>query len=109
MNGLLKIVSAIFQGYCLQNFYGSFLEGRVRSRYAGVLPAVLYAVLKLGMDMVLPSDYGSVRIFVKLALTVCILAVLLVCCYRAAGKIKVFLLAAFLVAGEISFFLAYNV
>ncbi len=109
VNGLLKIVSAIFQGYCLQNFYGDFLEGRMRSRLAGVLPAVLYAVLKLGMDMVLPSDYGSVRIFVKLALTVCILAVLLVCCYRAAGKIKVFLLAAFLVAGEISFFLAYNV
>lgn len=107
--GLLEVFSAIFQGCCLQYFYGSFLEERIRNRYAGSWTAFLYAVLKLGVDLILPPDYGSVRIFAKLALTLCILTVLAVCCYRAAGKIKVFLVAAFLAAGEFSFFLAYHV
>ena len=65
---LLEIFSAMFQGYCLQYFYGSFLESRVRKRYAGLLTVILYAVLKLGTDLILPSNYGSVRIFAKLVL-----------------------------------------
>ena len=109
VSGLLEVFSAMFQGYCLQYFFGSFLESRIRRRHAGLWTVFLYAVLKLGMDLILPSDHGSVRIFIKLALTLCILTVLVVCCYRAAGKIKVFLVAAFLAAGEFSFFLAYNV
>ena len=109
VNGLLGVLSAMFQGCCLQYFFGSFLEGRIRGRHAGLWTVFLYAVLKLGMDLILPSDYGSVRIFAKLALTLCILTILAVCCYRAAGKIKVFLVVAFLATGEFSFFLAYNV
>lgn len=109
VNGLLGVFSAMFQGCCLQYFFGSFLEGRIRRHHAGLWTVFLYAVLKLGMDLILPSDYGSVRIFAKLALTLCILTILVVCCYRAAGKIKVFLVVAFLATGEFSFFLAYNV
>ena len=94
VNGLLGVLSAMFQGCCLQHFFGSFLEGRIRGRHAGLWTVFLYAVLKLGMDLILPSDYGSVRIFAKLALNLCILTILAVCCYRAAGKIKVFLVVA---------------
>ena len=109
VSGLLEVFSAMFQGYCLQYFFGSFLEGRIRNRHAGLLTVVLYVVLKLGIDLILPSDYGSIRIFEKLTLTLCILVVLIVCCYRVAGKIKVFLVVAFLATSEISFFMAYNV
>lgn len=109
VSDLLEVFSAIFQGYCLQYFFGSFLETRIRNRHAGLLTVVLYAVLKLGIDLILPSDYGSIRSFEKLTLTLCILVVLIVCCYRVAGKIKVFLVVVFLAASEISFFMAYNV
>ena len=106
VNGLLEVLSAMFQGYCLQYFYGSFLESRVRKRYAGLLTVILYAVLKLGADLILPSNYGSVRIFVKLVLTLCLLTVIAMCFYRAAGKITVFLVTSFMAASEISLFLA---
>ena len=66
-------------------------------------------VIESYATMILPSDYGNVRIFAKLALTLGILTILVVCCYRAAGKLKVFLVAAFFATGELSFFLAYNV
>ena len=36
----------VFQGYCLQYFLGSFLEGRMKSRWNGLCVAVLYVVLK---------------------------------------------------------------
>ena len=106
VNGLLEVLSAMFQGYCLQYFYGSFLESRVQKRYAGLLAVILYAVLKLGADLILPSNYGSVRIFVKLVLTLCLLTVIAMCFYRAAGKITVFLVTSFMAASEISLFLA---
>lgn len=109
VSGLLEVFSAVFQGYCLQYFFGSFLETRIRNHHAGLLTVVLYAALKLGIDLILLSDYGSIRIFAKLTFTLCILAVLIVCCYRVAGKIKVFLVVVFLAASEFSFFLAYNV
>ncbi len=103
---LLEIFSAMFQGYCLQYYYGSFLESRVRKRYAGLLTVILYAVLKLGTDLILPSNYGSVRIFAKLVLTLCVLTAIAICFYRVAGKITVFLVTSFMAASEISLFLA---
>ena len=46
---LLEIFSAMFQGYCLQYFFGSFLEGRLRDRRInGLAAAVLYGILRLG-------------------------------------------------------------
>ena len=49
-SGLLEVFSAVFQGYCLQYFFGSFLETRIRNRRIGVLAVTaLYGVLRLGM------------------------------------------------------------
>lgn len=46
---LLEIFSAMFQGYCLQYFYGNFLDGRIRDRRInGLAAAALYGVLRLG-------------------------------------------------------------
>ena len=106
VSGLLEVFSAMFQGYCLQYFFGSFLETRIRKCHAGLLTVVLYAVLKLGVDLILPSDYGSVRIFAKFVLTLCVLTVIAMCFYRAAGKITVFLVTSFMASSEISLFLA---
>ena len=50
VSGLLEVFSAMFQGYCLQYFFGSFLETRIRKCHAGLLTVVLYAVLKLGVE-----------------------------------------------------------
>ena len=55
---LLEMFSAMFQGYCLQYFYGSFLESRVRNRRInGLAAAALYGVLRLGEE-VLASESG---------------------------------------------------
>lgn len=107
---MLEILSIVFQGYCLQYFYGSFLESRMGKKPWGrVVPAVFYTAWMLGINYFLPSDHGNLRIFIKLALTLCILASSAICFYRAANKITFFLVIVFLAVSEISFFLAHMV
>ena len=97
-----------FQGYCLQYFFWSFLEGRLRNRRInGLIATVLYGVLRLGVGIFLPKGYGSLGTFVKLAAIMCIISVIALIFYRAIGKITLFLVVTFMAAGEISFFLAH--
>lgn len=108
--GLLEIFSAMFQGYCLQYFAGSFLEGRIRNRQInGLAVALLYGVLRLGMGTFLPKGYGSFDAFARLAVIMCVISVIALIFYKAIGKITLFLVVTFMAASEISFFLSYMV
>ena len=88
VSGLLEVFSAMFQGYCLQYFFGSFLEIRIRNRRIGVLAVTaLYGVLRLGMGFFLPKGYTSFWVFARLAVILCIVSVTALVFYRAVGKI----------------------
>ena len=108
VSGLLEVFSAMFQGYCLQYFFGSFLESRIRNRRTGGLAAaVLYGVLRLGMGFILPKGYTSFGVFIRLAVILCIVSVAVFVFYRAIGKITLFLGVTFIAVSEMSFFLAH--
>ena len=108
VSGLLEVFSAMFQGYCLQYFFGSFLESRIRNRRTGGLAAaVLYGVLRLGMGLILPKGYTSFWVFIRLAVILCIVSVAVLIFYRAIGKITLFLGVTFIAVSEMSFFLAH--
>lgn len=83
VSGLLEIFSAMFQGYCLQYFIGSFLESRMQnSRKVNTFAVtVLYGVLRLGVGFFLPKSYGSFGTFVKLAAIMCTILVVVLLCY----------------------------
>ena len=108
VSGLLEVFSAMFQGYCLQYFFGSFQEGRIRNRRTGGLAAaVLYGVLRLGMGLILPKGYTSFWVFIRLAVILCIVSVTALVFYKAIGKITLFLGVTFIAVSEMSFFLAH--
>ena len=99
-SGLLEVFSAVFQGYCLQYFFGSFLESRIRNRRTGGLAAaVLYGVLRLGMGLILPKGYTSFWVFIRLAVILCIVSVTALVFYRVLGKIALFLIVTFMAVG----------
>ena len=105
---LLEIFSAMFQGYCLQYFFGSFLETRIRNRRINELAVtVLYGVLRLGAGILLPKGYGSFVTFIRLAVVICIIFMIALIFYKAIGKIALFLIVTFMAVGEMSFFLAH--
>lgn len=103
----MEIPFMLLQGYCLQFFYGSFLESRTKRKcYGGVLTAAIYGVWKIGSNGYgNPGEVGST--LAKLFLTGCVLAALAMCFYRAARRITVFLVLVFITVSDISFFLSY--
>lgn len=108
VSGLLEVFSAMFQGYCLQYFFGSFLETRIRNRRVNELAATaLYGALRLGAGFFLPKGYTSFWVFVRLAVILCIISVAALVFYRAIGKMALFLIVTFMAVGEMSFFLAH--
>ena len=110
VSGLLEVFSAMFQGYCLQYYFGSFLEGRIRNRRTGGLAAaVLYGVLRLGMGFILAKGCTSFWVFIRLAVILCIVSVTALFFYKATGKITLFLGVTFIAVSEMSFFLAHMV
>lgn len=113
INICMQWMVVLSQGYLLQYFVGSFIESRVwngrflKGRQTGLWVMVLYGVLVSGMELVLPEDYGSFRIFSKLMLTVFIVTVLVMAFYKAWSAITVFLIVTFMAVSELCFFIAY--
>lgn len=92
-NVLLEIFSAIFQGYCLQYFYGSFLECRIwNRRINGLVAAIFYGVLRLELGGFMSTISVMTLIF-----------------YKGRRKISIFLIVIFGAISEISVFFAYTV
>ena len=110
VRSLVVIFSAMFPGYCLQYFLGSFLESRIRNRNMnGLIVTILYGVMKLGIGFFLPESEGKFGIFAELAVIVCIIFMVVLICYRAVEKITLFLAVVFMALSEISFFLSYMI
>ena len=110
VNDFLEGIIIIVQGYCLQYFCGSFLEGRLSKRkWNGMFVVVLYGISKWVVNLLIVSDYKSIRILAKQALFFCVLLGVLLCCYKAVHKITFFLVVTFMAINEISNFLGFVV
>lgn len=106
--GICEITAFLLQGYCLQYFFGSFLESRLPARRAGgIAVAVCYGMMRAAVVYLTPVSTNSTDGFYKLVLQCALLPVLIFAFYRAARTVTVFLLAAFLALNEISFFIGY--
>ena len=101
---LLYVLLIIFQGYCLQYFWGNFLESRWKSRW-NCLPVIvlysagLYGISNISFNQNMPMDKTSL---LKLALSLCMLFALVMCFYKAFRPVTVFLVAAFQAVADIS-------
>lgn len=101
---LFPLFIYLFQGYCLQYFYGSFLEGRITDqRWNGLATVSLYMIVRLVLSWIKWSEIWDYRTAVgKLLLSLCALFVLAACFYKGFHLITVFLVAAFQAIADIS-------
>ena len=108
INVCLDVIVALGQGYCLQYFLGSFLEGREKDRRInGLLVMVVYGVLSLGINFILPADNESIRTVGKITLMFVIIVLLALLFYKGVQAITAFLAITFMAVSEITFFLSY--
>lgn len=104
---VLYAVLIVFQGYCLQYFFGYFLEDRLKSRCSGMCVAVLYAIMRMAVMWVLPPSYEDYKAAVgTLVLSLCILSFLALCFYKAFRPVAVFLVVSFQAVLDISSYVA---
>lgn len=110
INWIVEIYYSVFQGYCLQYFYGSFLEYRRQERsWNGFCVIVSYAVLRLCGNQLIPYDYRDIRTIENLLLNFAILVMLALCFYKATKVITAYLVITFMAVSQISFFIAYSI
>ena len=103
-NGVMFLIW-IFQGYCLQYFYGSFLESRGQGRTKNSFcAAALYIALKLCLRLCLPSDYGDKRTIETHVITFLGLAAAALLFYKAVKAVTGFLVITFMAVCEIGVF-----
>ena len=103
MADALYAALTVFQGYCLQYFFGSFLEARMRSRWNGLCAAALYAGLRMAAVWASPPGYRDYKAAAgTLALSLGILSFLALCFYKAFRPVTVFLIVSFQAVSDIS-------
>ena len=108
LNVCLEVVTALGQGYLLQYFLGSFLEGRGKDRHInGLLVTASYGALRLGINFILPSDYDSIRTVLKVAVIFVAIVPVALLFYKGIHGITAFLAITFMAVSEITFFLSY--
>lgn len=106
----VNVLAMLFQGYCLQDLYGSFLEAKSGySRQTGYAAAVCWAAAKLAAGYAAPSDYNSIWVFARLLLLTGLLILFSICLYQGTIALKLYLSITFMTFTEISFFLAYMI
>lgn len=118
-NIIFSVFLNMFQGYCLQYFLGSFLEGRRflfrcsekagcgrffhGKQWNGLAVVVLYGVPRIALSEIAAPKIWDYRTAVgKLALSLFMSALLAVCFYKAFHLITVFLVTAFQAVADIS-------
>lgn len=104
---IITLIFFIFQGYCLQYFYGSFLERRIRSRVLnGFVVTALYVAFLGTMNRIEPPWFADYRFTaVKMILSVCVLYIIALCFYKAFCPIIIFLAVTFQAIADISRYL----
>jgi len=107
-NIIFTVFLNLLQGYCLQYFYGSFLEGRIRNKgWNGLAVAGLYVISRIILaEIVFPEGWGYQAAVGRLALALGILSVLALGFYKAFHLITVFLVVAFQAVTDIGRFAA---
>lgn len=103
---LIFTVSVLLQGYCLQYFLGSFLESRIKSRFHKFYVTAVYGLLQLGFYWLPSIGCESTKAVWKTVFSLCVLAVIAMCFYKAFHTVTVFLVAAFCAIADISAFVA---
>ena len=103
-NGVMLLIWMV-QGYCLQYFYGSFLEGRGQGKTGNrFCVAAFYVALKLWLSLCLPSGYGDRRTIETHFITFLGLVAAALFFYQAVKAITGFLVITFMAVCEIGVF-----
>ena len=106
--GLIGVLLCLFEGYCIQSFFGRFAVPKLcRIRNAGWAAGIAWIVIRAFSEG-LYSDTDSVSLIMELLFTFCTLFVFCLCWYQGNILLKIFLAVQFISLRELSFWAGYS-
>ena len=106
--GLISVLLCLFEGYCIQSFFGRFAVPKLyRIRNAGWAAGIAWIVIRAFSEGLF-SDTDSVSLIMELLFTFCTLFVFCVCWYQGNVLLKIFLAVQFISLRELSFWTGYS-
>ena len=106
--GLISVLLCLFEGYCIQSFFGGFAVPKLcRIRNAGWAAGIAWIVIRAFSEGLF-SDTDSVSLIMELLFTFCTLFVFCVCWYQGNVLLKIFLAVQFISLRELSFWTGYS-
>lgn len=105
---LMEILQYLFEGYCLQFFFGRFAEPRLhRIKNVRWMTCVVWVLLKMaGGNLFQGTD--SVTLVVKLLFITAVLFMFCMCWYQGNLLLKLFLVILFISLRELGFLAGYS-
>lgn len=104
---VMEVFLMLFQGYCLQRFYGAFLKTRWFPHPAGRYQIMaVWCVMKLAMSLWWRSDYASTVTQEKNLIAIAVLIAATQFLYEGSRGMKLFLAVSFLAIEESCMILA---
>ncbi len=106
--GLIGVLLCLFEGYCIQSFFGRFAVPKLcRIRNAGWAAGAAWIVIRAVSERLF-SDTDSASLILELLFTFCALFVFCVCWYQGDILLKIFLAVQFISLRELSFWAGYS-
>lgn len=101
---IFSAFTALFQGYCLQYFYGNFLESRFSNHAWSSLSAMVsYGASRFALSQTdSPNVWGDGAAVWQMLIALGISSILAVCFYKGFHLVTVFLVVSFQAAADIS-------
>lgn len=106
--GLIGVLLCLFEGYCIQSFFGRFAVSKLcRIRNAEWAAGIAWVVIRIVSEGLF-SDTDSAALIMELLFTFSILFVFCVCWYQGNILLKAFLAVQFISLRELSFWAGYS-
>ncbi|MCH5251691.1 MAG: GHKL domain-containing protein [Lachnospiraceae bacterium] len=110
VSNLTEVILILFQGYCLQRFYGHFMKTKLeKCRGSRFLIMGIWVTIKTVLSVLWVADYNSIKTQGKLFVVIALLIVATMWLYDTSREKKLFLAVTFLAVNEICLIIAYTV
>lgn len=102
------ILLCLFEGYCVQFFFGSFAEPKLhRIKGAKWMAGIVWIAIRLAGECLIPNT-DSTALIMELLFTLVILFIFCVCWYKGNILLKTFLAIQFISLRELAFWAGYS-
>lgn len=105
---ILVILRCLFEGYCIQFFFGRFAKPKLyRIKGAAWTAGIVWVAIRIASNIIFP-DMNSTMLVMRLIFSTVVLFAFCMCWYQGNILLKTFMVVQFISLRELAFFAGYS-